>query len=134
MTADDVVSLLEENWTGIREHLGDSWGSFFDGYAAIVAEVERDEQAVGRAVDDVCRLMARYEYTQQLLRRMDSQPSAERAAPSGASTLRDRETYEGIHNRFGKLVEKGRSEMADRRQEEIIPGRDERPPPRGPDA
>lgn len=108
MNAESVVALLENNWVRLRTELGDDWQGFAAEFGAIVARLvpAPGPKEVEGALDDICDLLARYEYGRGLLQGQRGAED-ERLLESPARTKGNREqTPELIEQRYRLVVER----------------------------
>jgi hypothetical protein len=131
MNADDVMRVLEKNWPEIREHLGEGWDQFLDTYEGIVVQLPRDpsQREVEQAVDGICSLMKRHDYTRALLQRAGSGAwsGGERLQRPGGSVNPDRTPLDQIRQRMGDWLKEADTDRQAGNGTEAPGGRSEEP-------
>ena len=138
LEASQVVSLLEETWSDIRECLGERWDAFLNDYAKIVDELPPSPSPddVQLAARRIRRVMGDYDYTRGLLTHEEAgeaEPPAHwearkmferfRLAGSAGKTLPDEIKLSGqIGNRMQALAQARQPKPEDRETDEGADG------------
>ncbi len=105
-TEEQIVSLLERNWSHLKNELGEGWTEFIGSYNAIVERLppEPDNEDIMRAMMRLLALLGESEAGRRLLR--EERDLDLRLMESGMETQADRSTVKQVANRLISLRER----------------------------